>query len=293
MFERQRSILYLLEKGKHPMSSTVFTKMMFLIRHESQISEAFRFYDFLPYKFGPFSFMLYHELGRLENNGYLTRRDNRITLRPQALGQTINDLERLSSVAKSSVIGVISRYGHLDQRDLVYEVYSKYPWFAINSERKLSGVRSVPRPTKPDQAIYTVGYEGKTVDSFFNDLLERGIRQIIDVRANPVSRKYGFSAKRLGQLSKHLGMSYWNIRELGIPSDLRSSLGSYSSYQRLLSSYENYILASRIPEVREVAQRMRHEASVLVCFEKDVHCCHRSKLARAVAKVSGLDVIHI
>jgi hypothetical protein len=36
------------------------------------------------------------------------------------------------------------------------------------------------------KAVYTVGYEGKSVDLFFDGLLQSGVLQILDVRVNPM-----------------------------------------------------------------------------------------------------------
>ena len=47
-------------------------KLVFLLRHETCLKDVPSFYDFVPYKFGPFSFTLYRELERLQQNGYVT-----------------------------------------------------------------------------------------------------------------------------------------------------------------------------------------------------------------------------
>ena len=43
--------------------------------------------------------------------------------------------------------------------------------------------------------VFTVGYEGPSVDRFLSLLAEHGIDTIVDVREYPVSRKLGFSKK--------------------------------------------------------------------------------------------------
>ncbi len=71
------------------------------------------------------------------------------------------------------------------------------------------------QPTR--QTVYTAGYEGESIDRFLQKLLKAGIEQILDVRSNPMSRKYGFSRKTLSGLSEKLDMEYVHLPELGVP----------------------------------------------------------------------------
>ena len=152
---------------------------------------------------------------------------------------------------------------------------------------------TVQRPEKARPAVYTTGYEGRSVDAFFNDLLKWGIHVLVDVRANPVSRKYGFSRLRLAEFCEKLGLQYRHVPALGIPGVARARLNSFTSYQRLLNVYESATLPERTSEVQEVGRLMLRQPSVLVCVEKDVRCCHRSRLAEAVARDTGLEVVHL
>ena len=53
------------------------------------------------------------------------------------------------------------------------------------------------------------------------------------------------------------------------------------------------MLPERFTEVQDLGRLMRLRPSVLVCVEKDVRCCHRSRLAEAVARETGLEVVHL
>jgi len=140
---------------------------------------------------------------------------------------------------------------------------------------------------------YTAGYEGKSVDAFLNELLERGIEMVIDIRANSVSRKHGFAGSQFSRLCKKLGFAYRHIPTLGISSSARKNLSDFNSYQRLLNRYEKEMLPRRSAEVEDVCYLMQRQPSVLFCVEKDVMCCHRSRLARAVAQATDLKVVHL
>ena len=292
MLIRHRIVLALLTKVPEPLTRTFFVKLVFLLRQETTLKNLPTFYDFVPYKYGPFSFALYRDTGLLRAHGYVTDGEV-IALRKHSLSQTQRETEKLPGWMDSAVSDIVARYGAQSQGALVEEIYQRYPWFALNSELPARDLVSVQRPEKAKPAVYTAGYEGKSVDAFFNDLLLHGIDALIDVRANPSSRKYGFSKRGLDQLCTRLELKYHHMPSLGIPSSARVGLGSYASYQRLLSTYEESLLPQHSPDVEELGRLMRQTPSVLVCLEKDVRCCHRSKLARAVRNTTGLEIVHL
>ena len=292
MLIRHRIILALLTRVQEPLTRTFFVKLVFLLRHETALKNVTSFYDFVPYKYGPFSFTLYRDLELLRQDGYVTTSDE-IALCEHTLNQTQRETEKLAESMASAVSDIVDQYGAWSQNILVRDIYRKYPWFALNSELPERNLVSTQRPERAKPAVYTAGYEGKSVDAFFNDLLSHGIDALIDVRANPSSRKYGFSKRRLGQLCDRLELEYRHMPSLGVPSSARVGLESHVSYQRLLSRYEQSMLPQHSAEVKELGCFMRQKPSVLVCMEKDVQCCHRSKLAKAVADSTGLEVIHL
>ena len=293
MLTRQKTVLSLLTQAGRPLSPTVFVKLVFLLRHETRLHNDQTFYDFVPYKLGPFSFALYRDLGSLRRNGYVTSDEDRIALCDRTHDLAYREAEELPSSIRTAVADILERYGRMSWPALIRDVYSRYPWYATKSE--LTDLRpELPiRAKQSPPAVYTAGYEGRSVDAFFNHLLQEGIRVVVDVRANPVSRKYGFSGRRLGEFCKKLGLEYRHVPSLGIPSTERAGLNGFASYQRLLNRYEQAMLPGRLTEVKEVGGLMRRQPAVLVCVEKDVCCCHRSRLADAVANETGLEVVHL
>ena len=293
MLTRQKTVLSLLTQVGRPLSPMVFVKLIFLLRQETDLERDRSFYSFVPYNFGPFSFTLYWDLGSLRQNGYVTTEEERIALCGSTLELAEKQVEELPASIRSAVADVLKRYGKMNQKALIREVYSRYPWFALNSKLPERDSVSVQRPKKARPAVYTAGYEGRSVDAFFNDLLKRGIHVVVDVRANPVSRKYGFSRLRLVEFCKKLRLQYRHVPTLGIPGTARAGLNGFTSYQRLLKRYEEAMLPERSAEVQDVGRLMHRQPSVLVCVEKDVRCCHRSRLAEAVARETGLEVVHL
>ena len=178
------------------------------------------------------------------------------------------------------------------QGDLIRTVYQRYAWYAVNSQLPERNLVSPQRPTAVP-AIYTAGYEGKSVDAFFNELLWRGMAALIDVRANPISRKYGFSKLRLEQFCERLGLVYRHLPGLGIPGGARAGVRSRASFERLMLHYERSMLPPRSVEVEKLGTLMTRKPCVLMCVEGRPQDCHRGKLAQALAARTGLKVVHL
>ena len=293
MLNRERIALRVLEQAGRPLPKTVFVKLMFLLRMETELEQSPGFYDFVPYKYGPFSFALYRDLDRLESYGYVSIGEDQFSLDEHLFGETQQQTRKLASNLQLAIADVVERYGHLNLSPLIREVYRRYRWYALKSERPERKLFPIPSRPKASPAVYTIGYEGKTIDAFFNHLLEKGIEAILDIRANPVSRKYGFSGSRMKQIGESVGIEYQHFPSLGVPSSERATLSDYASYDRLFAQYEQRILVHRKQEIKEVGTYMRSTPSVLVCMEKDVEYCHRGRLAESVANESRLRIVHL
>lgn len=142
-------------------------------------------------------------------------------------------------------------------------------------------------------AIYTMGYSGTSVGGFLEACSRNGIKQILDVRNNPWSRKPGFSKKALSEHCRRARIEYLNIPELGAPRELRKDLAGPGSRMDLLDYYQNVILPERRPEIDRAIEYIRRAPTALVCLEADPAECHRSRLADELARVSGLTVEHL
>jgi uncharacterized protein (DUF488 family) len=144
-----------------------------------------------------------------------------------------------------------------------------------------------------DLAVYTLGYEGLSVDEFFGILTENGILHLIDVRRDPVSRRYGYHKKTLANLCEGYGIDYTHLPKLGIESKYRKEIKTEADRRALLSYYETEILKRGAEEVGAVSRLMSDKPSVLMCLESDPSRCHRSVLAEVVARISGLPLRHL
>ena len=71
MLRRQRIILKLLSSAASGISATQLQKYVFLLREETFLRNDTTFYEFVPYKFGPYSFAAQREVETLTSYGYI------------------------------------------------------------------------------------------------------------------------------------------------------------------------------------------------------------------------------
>ena len=65
--------------------------------------------------------------------------------------------------------------------------------------------------------IFTLGYEGFYLQKFIEQLQDAGVQTVVDVRANPLSRKPGFSKRAFAAALNEAGITYVHTSALGCP----------------------------------------------------------------------------
>lgn len=141
---------------------------------------------------------------------------------------------------------------------------------------------------RPGMHVFTIGYEGTTVDGFLAALRAVGVRRVIDVRALPLSRRPGFSKTPLSGALKEVEIDYVHLKALGTPKRGRDA-AKKGDVATLTAVYDGQLA---LPEAQVAAARMLELAaempSALLCFERDPCHCHRTLLLRAVGE--GVEV---
>jgi len=282
MLIRQKVVLHLINQAGGRISRIQLVKWAFLLVQTSPSPKLQTFYQFIPYRYGPFSFTLYHEVDTLIRKGYLKApSEHTIQLASDSAIPPLDD------ALKHEIEAFSNKHSKLPEKKLLNIVYTRYPWFTINAVHLN---RRMAKPPRAKCAVYTAGYERLQVDGFLNMLLRAGIRQVIDVRSNPVSRRYGFHKSTLSRLCQRLGLEYEHVPEVGISSELRAGVQRSSAYERLFRRYEQEVLKPQQDVVKMIADWVRRQPSVLVCVEATPSFCHRSCLARQIAYHTGLTV---
>ena len=287
LFERQRVLLTLLDALGGQVSPTDFQKLLFLYTRKQEAPS----YEFVPYKFGCFSFSSYADKRRLIEQGLLENDADQWKLTS----------EGRATIRKRSVNPMVATrfnkdHAELRGNDLVAEVYRKYPYYATRSEivdkvLKDKAEREIVAKEKPVKAaagLLTIGYEGKCLETYLNQLLRAGVTVLCDVRRNPLSRKYGFSKTTLRTACESLGIRYEHLPELGIASEDRRELKTQADYDALFVDYERDSLPLQTEALATIRSWIKAGDSVaLTCFELHPHQCHRHCVAEALEAASG------
>ena len=248
LYKRQQEILYLISQ-LNGIGKVKLQKLMFLANYkQDEVS-----YDFVPYKYGPYSFILQKDLDYLVSNNFLIFKHNKYrAINPNYINITPKRRDILNSI--------ISRYSMFSTKKLMQYVYREYPRFAIKSCKansilsavEISEIKTqIPDTTNP--SIFTIGYEGKSIDKYLSYLVFSGIKVLIDVRANAISMKPEFSERNLGNFCNLMDIKYIHIPELGISSEQRKAIKDkkilFKDFRMNLTSNGSYYLN----KIRELA----------------------------------------
>ena len=134
--------------------------------------------------------------------------------------------------------------------------------------------------------IFTIGYEGATVDEFLSALKQAGVERVIDVRALPLSRRPGFSKTPLRGALEGMGIEYVHLKALGTPADGRTAAraGRHSDLERIYAGQLE--LPEAMAQSAQMLELAAEKPSALLCFERDPAHCHRTLLLSAVAQAA-------
>jgi hypothetical protein len=288
LFERQRLLLTLLDTVGEPVGHTDFQKLLFLYTRECEAAPA---YDFVPYKFGAFSFTSYADKRKLIKEGLLAEDDQNWKLTEAGRAAV-----RHQAVEPLRVAGFCRRHSRLRGNALIVEQYRRHPYYATRSEildklrlelEARAGIAAA-RPTRQPGGILTIGYEGRSLESYLNELLRAAVTVLCDVRRNPLSRKYGFSKGTLGKACEGVGVLYEHLPELGIASEQRRELHTQADYDALFAEYERESLPQQGAALETIrAWVTAGERVALTCFERQPEQCHRHCVAEALERQGG------
>jgi hypothetical protein len=290
LFSRQRQLLQLLEALGGTLGLVDFQKLLFLACQEVFATDPP--YDFVPYKFGAFSFTSYADRRKLIERGLL--HDGEVW--------RITDEGRrvVWHLASRELSAFAERYRDLRGDALVADTYRRFPFFATRSEiaeRALRGDHAGLgrieefRSKARGPALSTLGYEGHTLESYLTILLKSGVTLLCDVRRNPISRKYGFSKSTLARGCDGVGLRYEHLPELGIASERRQTLDTQADYDALFADYERTWLPNQAPALDKIRGWINAgERVALTCYEHQANQCHRHCVAEALERQASKDL---
>jgi hypothetical protein len=245
---KKRIVLSMLE-ATGPANRSRFELLMFLYSRDN------KGYDFVPTEDGPLSFELNHDLLQLVEDGSIVF-DNAVMKN--------NDLKEIPHLRSPRVDDAME----LTFPMLLARIRKDHPSYFLD-----------PNRPKGTEGIVTIGYEGRSIDSFVRTLIENGVSVLIDVRNNPVSRKYGFSKGSMPGILSRVGIGFFHFPELGIPSEIRKMDMDDEGWLRMLDDYQ-----ASLPEKKQwinmIVSVAEKDRVALMCYEKELDHCHRSRIAK-------------
>jgi uncharacterized protein (DUF488 family) len=271
MYYRRKIILSLLDEFGGKLSKLKFQKLLFLFTREQEN----RSFNFVPYKYGPFSFQSYQDKRTMTKYGQLSCIESWEKI------ETTNYINEIDKTDKNILHSLSEQYFSITESKLIEFVYTKYPEYAANSEIKNKIIFDFPNKQLNDNfEIFTIGYEGHSIDSYLYLLYSNNVKLLCDVRKNPVSMKYGFSKNQLKNILSKFQIEYVHIPELGIESDKRQQLNTQEDYNKLFTEYANNILPDKIIYIEQLIKLYKEKKRIAItCFESNPNMCHRNKIA--------------
>ncbi len=292
LYYRRKILLALLEVFENQLTAKSLQKYLFLFTR-TQNKKAF---DFVPYRYGCFSFQANQDLATMQKYGYLeiVQQNNGRFIKIKEKG---NYLSLLTKQDKSILLGTKKKFGALAQDDLIRYTYQQFPYYATKSAiahklltaEELQSIEQQKRSFS-DTRLFSIGYEGVTLETYINKLIINDVRVLCDVRKNAFSQKYGFSKSQLKTACEGVGIEYVHVSELGIVSDKRRELNTQSDYDRLFMEYEKTSLKENSEALLRIRNLLKSKKRVAItCFENNPSQCHRTRVANKLLHFPDAD----
>jgi len=292
MYYRRKVLLALLQIFDGSLEKIRLQKLLFLFsQRQSMIGVSSPpCYDFIPYKYGCFSYSAYADLAVMVKKSILTEDDK------QFFKEDSNDyFKQLKAEDKKYMSEVKILYGHMNSTSLIKHTYINYPFYAIYSEVAKNHLNSEEMkkvnsaiPSVKNITLFTIGYEGVSLEAYLTKLIKNDIKLLVDVRNNPLSMKYGFSKNQLKKYCEGVGIQYIHFPDVGIQSEQRQELNNQNDYDTLFEIYRKENLPKTQATQNTILNLLaQYQRIALTCFEAEVCQCHRSHLAHAITQLPG------
>lgn len=282
MYYRRKILLTLLQVFDNKLEKMSLQKLLMLLANKQSIPG---FY-FVPYKYGCYSFQANADLKTMIKYGQVDEEEN-----SWVKTDPTNYLPELKENDRMALRAIKCLYGDKSKTELIQLTYRRFPYYALNSNiahellnnKELQAIEEI-RPKFNSTVLFTIGYEGISLEQYLNKLINHGVEVLCDVRKNSLSMKYGFSKSQLQNSCNGIGIKYVHIPELGIASNKRQELNTQSDYDQLFLQYRHDVLTSTRTQQNEILELLKsHKRVALTCFEANICQCHRKHLAEEIS----------
>jgi hypothetical protein len=288
VYKRQQFLLSFFRELDEPLTAIELQKLLFLYLTQNNLP----YYDFVPYLYGGFSIQAVEDVNTLQAMGWLNDSNGKIRY------ADVSEPDSTSLPFEGIGASIPNQLPKVRGNQLIKLVYEQYPYYAINSRMVPSlmnaeGLARIKaekeRIKQPGQMLFTIGYEGVSVEKYLNTLIQNDVRVLCDVRNNPLSRKFGFSKNNLQKYLGNIGIEYVHIPELGIVPEKRKNLNGDEDYQDLFKDYKAS-LSRRKEFLKQVYQLLQTKRRIaLTCFEHDPAHCHRHVIRDYLKKIHKVE----
>lgn len=258
-------------------------KLLFLLSRQQSKPD----YEFVPYKYGCYSFSANADLTAMVKKGMLIE-----TISSFRKDDATTYFNSLRPADQENIQEIKTRYGTMNATVLMKHTYINYPFWAIKSlkakeileEKYYNRVINAITPSDTT-VLFTIGYEGVSLEAYLLKLLKNDVKVLVDVRRNPLSAKFGFSKTLLQRYCSALDMEYIHYPEVGIQSEERQELNCQADYDRLFDNYKSIHLPHTLETQNRILALLKSKKRIaLTCFEANICQCHRKHLAEAIAQ---------
>ena len=203
---------------------------------------------------------------------------------------SVDYIKTLNEKDKKILIDIKNTYGKLTTNSLMKLTYLNYQYYAINSVKAKEilndeqyGKVLNAKPINNNTILYTIGYEGISLEQYLNRLIKNDIKVLVDVRNNALSMQFGFSKTQLKTFCTSLNIEYLHIPEVGIQSEQRQKLKTQTDYDSLFDIYKKQNLKKTTSQQQQILNLLKDKKRIaLTCFEANICQCHRKHLAEAI-----------
>lgn len=131
-----------------------------------------------------------------------------------------------------------------------------------------------------------IGYQGLQLSDLIGRLRSNGVRVLVDIRLNAISRKAGYSKRSLAAALEAAGIRYLHDPRLGNPKDNGAghadtasddTIAARERFERLLDG------GAGAGAIRDLASLVEQESVAVLCYEADENQCHRQQVMAAVS----------
>jgi len=285
---RRKVLLALLANAPAALSLVQLQKIMFLFVQKSGNA----CYDFIPDTYGCYSMTLHDDIHNLEKNNFVmvTHGNDIFSTTVTIKKENYDDEEYLLTKEDGRAMRlVLESYPINDVRKLIEMTYKLKPFYAIRSgivkdcddrelEKSIVKCKEMIETGHP-RCLYTIGYQGFSVDAFARTLMMYNIKTLVDVRKNAFSMRREFCGSPLMESLKEAGILYVAMPEVGIPSKDRKEMIPAGKLQELFAWYKENVLPGCASYAKRIADYVKQGSTAVMCYEELPKDCHRKLFA--------------